>query len=74
MAKTADDETTSTPATPMEVSAEDLNQSSPDSPMATAMAENTTALPAVATERSTACSGDRPRASSSRNRLTRKSE
>lgn len=62
------------PATPMEDSAVAENQSSPDRPMATAAPENVIALPAVATERSTASPTVRPAASSSRKRLTTNSE
>ena len=47
---------------------------SPESPMATAIPEKNTALPLVATALATASPTSRPRASSSRKRLTRKSE
>ncbi len=46
----------------------------PDSPIPTAIPLKATALPAVATARSTASATVRPRRSSSRNRLTMKSE
>ena len=46
----------------------------PDRPIATAKPENATALPLVATAFSTASPTVRPRASSSRNRLTMNSE
>ncbi len=62
------------PDTPIEVSAEDLNQIRPPRPMATATAEKTTALPLVAMDCSTASPTLRPRASSSRKRLTMNSE
>ena len=59
---------------PIERMAGASNSSSPDSPMATAMPLNATALPAVPTARSTASPTVRPRRSSSRNRLTMNSE
>ena len=49
------------------------NHSRPDNPIATASPEKVIAFPAVPTARSTACSTVRPRASSSRKRLTTKS-
>ena len=58
--------TTSEPAIPMERIAGASNRSRPDSPMATAMPLNMTALPEVATARSTASPTVRPRRSSSR--------
>jgi hypothetical protein len=73
-AKSADVATVSVPATPMEVRADDSKKASPPRPTATATAENSTALPEVATVRSTAIPGSRPRASSSRKRLTMNSE
>ena len=73
-AKTTEQRTTSAPAMPIERIAGASNRSSPDSPMATAMPLNATALPAVATARSTASPTVRPRRSSSRKRLTMNSE
>ena len=66
--------TTSEPLMPIERMAGASNRSSPDSPMATAIPLNATALPEVATVRSMASATVRPRRSSSRNRLTMKSE
>ena len=59
---------------PIERMAGASNRSRPDRPMATAMPLKATALPAVATARSTASSTVRPRRSSSRKRLTMNSE
>ena len=54
-AKSTEVTTTIEPPMPIERMAGASNSSSPDSPIATASPEKTTALPAVATERSTAC-------------------
>ena len=59
---------------PIERMAGASNSSRPDRPIATAMPLNATALPAVATARSTASPTVRPRRSSSRKRLTMNSE
>ena len=59
---------------PIDRSAGASNSNNPDSPIATAMPENATALPEVAIARSTASPTDRPRRSSSRYRLTMNSE
>ena len=59
---------------PIERIAGAANRSSPDSPIATAIPLNATALPEVATARWTASPTGRPRRSSSRYRLTMKSE
>ena len=67
--KRTDETATIDPPSPIELRPVALNHSRPDSPIATAIPENTTALPAVPIARSTACSTVRPRASSSRNRL-----
>ncbi len=73
-AKTTELSTTSEPPMPMERRAGASNRSRPDSPMATARPLNATALPEVATVRSTASATVRPRVSSSRKRLTMNSE
>ena len=59
---------------PNDRSAGALNTSRPPSPIATAIPENVTALPDVATAISTASPTARPFFSSSRNRLTMNSE
>ncbi len=73
-AKKTEAATTSAPPMPNERSAVGSKRSSPDSPTATARPENATALPLVATVISTAVATSRPRRSSSRKRLTMKSE
>ena len=59
---------------PIETIAGASNSIRPESPIPTASPEKATALPLVATARSTASPTVRPRRSSSRKRLTRKSE
>ncbi len=59
---------------PIERMAGNGNTMRPERPIATASPEKSTALPAVPTAFSVACSTVRPRASSSRNRLTMNSE
>ncbi len=73
-AKKTEQPTTSALPSPMERIVANGKTIRPDRPMATAMPEKTTALPLVATARATASPTSRPWASSSRKRLTMKSE
>ena len=66
--------TTSALPSPMERSVANGKTMRPESPMATAMPEKTTAFPLVATARATASPTSCPLASSSRKRLTRNNE
>ncbi len=74
MAKTTEHRTTIEPPMPIERIAEAGKSNRLERPIETASPLKTTALPAVATAFSTASSVLRPRASSSRKRLTMKSE
>ena len=73
-AKSTDVMTTIEPPMPIERIAGAAKSSNPDSPIATASPEKTTALPAVATERWTASPTVRPWRSSSLKRLVMNSE
>ncbi len=66
--------TTIAAPSPIERMAGNGKTTRPDSPIATASPEKRTALPLVPTAFSVACSTVRPRASSSRKRLTMNSE
>ncbi len=73
-AKKTEHPTTSALPSPIERIVANGKTIRPDSPIATAMPENMTALPLVATARATASPTSRPCASSSRKRLVMKSE
>ena len=73
-AKTTASPTTMTPPIPMAQRYEPRKKSSPERPVATATPENPTTRPAVPIARTSAASWLWPAASSSRYRLTMKSE
>ena len=73
-AKKTEHATTSALPRPMERMVANGNTIRPDNPIATAMPENMTALPLVATARATASPTSLPWASSSRKRLVMNSE
>jgi hypothetical protein len=73
-AKSTEQTTTIAAPRPIDRIAGNGKMTRPDRPIATATPEKRTALPAVPIAFSTACSTVRPRASSSRNLLTMKSE